>query len=139
MDYAKFQRHRITFVIYNIYIFFFFFNFPNSALAEFFSSGARAGVGGPGTWYLLFGGCWGPSGTRNLFRPEHLPGGAVRGLGEFFLRCGACGLAVVASAPILREMMGVGKGGTNRSDIGLNLSGSWQQGHSATYNTPSRI
>src|SRR5262249_42396489 len=30
-------------------------------------------------------------------------------------------------------------GGTNRSDIGLNLSGSWQQGHSATYNTPSRI
>ena len=22
---------------------------------------------------------------------------------------------------------------------GLNLSGSWQQGHSATYNTPSRI
>jgi hypothetical protein len=34
---------------------------------------------------------------------------------------------------------GVGEGGTNRSDIGLNLSGSWQQGHSATYNTPSRI
>src|SRR5262249_59480855 len=30
-------------------------------------------------------------------------------------------------------------GGTNRGDIGLNLSGSWQQGHSATYNTPSRI
>ena len=30
-------------------------------------------------------------------------------------------------------------GGTNRSDKGLNLSGSWQQGHSATYNTPSRI
>ncbi|KAK3177558.1 hypothetical protein Dsin_032979 [Dipteronia sinensis] len=26
-------------------------------------------------------------------------------------------------------------GGTNLSDIGLNLSGSWQQGHSATYNT----
>ncbi|KAI3486770.1 hypothetical protein L1887_49629 [Cichorium endivia] len=25
------------------------------------------------------------------------------------------------------------------SDAGLNLSGSWQQGHSATYNTPSRI
>ena len=35
---------------------------------------------------------------------------------------------------ILRE-----EGGTNRSDTGLNLSGSWQQGHSATYNTPSRI
>ena len=32
-----------------------------------------------------------------------------------------------------------GSGGTNRSDMGLNLSGSWQQGHSATYNTPSRI
>ena len=32
-----------------------------------------------------------------------------------------------------------GGGGTNRSDKGLNLSGSWQQGHSATYNTPSRI
>ena len=32
-----------------------------------------------------------------------------------------------------------GRGGTNRSDAGLNLSGSWQQGHSATYNTPSRI
>ncbi len=32
-----------------------------------------------------------------------------------------------------------GMGGTNRSDARLNLSGSWQQGHSATYNTPSRI
>ncbi|MFQ6659709.1 hypothetical protein Gotur_028498 [Gossypium turneri] len=31
------------------------------------------------------------------------------------------------------------RGGTNRSDKGLNLSGSWQQGHSATYNTPSRV
>ncbi|DAD49358.1 TPA_asm: hypothetical protein HUJ06_000021 [Nelumbo nucifera] len=30
-------------------------------------------------------------------------------------------------------------GGTNRCDRGLNLSGTWQQGHSATYNTPSRI
>ena len=30
-------------------------------------------------------------------------------------------------------------GGTNRCDMGLDLSGSWQQGHSATYNTPSRI
>jgi hypothetical protein len=28
---------------------------------------------------------------------------------------------------------------TNRGDRGLNLSGSWQQGHSATYNTPSLI
>ncbi|CAF2086225.1 unnamed protein product, partial [Brassica napus] len=29
-------------------------------------------------------------------------------------------------------------GGSNLSDKGLNLSGSWQQGHSATYNTPSQ-
>lgn len=27
----------------------------------------------------------------------------------------------------------------NRSDKGLNLSGSWQQGHFATYNIPFRI
>ena len=43
--------------------------------------------------------------------------------------------------PSLRDAVpleGLG-GGTNRSDMGLNLSGSWQQGHSATYNTPSRI
>ena len=32
-----------------------------------------------------------------------------------------------------------GWGGTNLSDAGLNLRGSWQQGHSASYNTPSRI
>ncbi|CAN6871594.1 unnamed protein product, partial [Brassica oleracea] len=31
------------------------------------------------------------------------------------------------------------RGGSNLSDKGLNLSGSWQQGHSATYNTPSRF
>ncbi|CAN7058342.1 unnamed protein product, partial [Brassica rapa subsp. trilocularis] len=31
------------------------------------------------------------------------------------------------------------EGGSNLSDKGLNLSGSWQQGHSATYNTPSRL
>ncbi|KAK4737434.1 hypothetical protein R3W88_001131 [Solanum pinnatisectum] len=30
-------------------------------------------------------------------------------------------------------------GGTNRSNKGLNLSGSWQQGHSSTYNTPSLL
>ena len=46
----------------------------------------------------------------NLVRPEHWPGGAVRGLGDFFLRPGACGWAVAASAPILRERMGVGEG-----------------------------
>ncbi|KAG6384450.1 hypothetical protein SASPL_155735 [Salvia splendens] len=41
-------------------------------------------------------------------------------------------------APSLREAVLLeGLGGTNRSDMGLNLSGSWQQGHSATYNTPS--
>src|SRR6185369_6187899 len=32
-----------------------------------------------------------------------------------------------------------GGGGTNPCDAGLDLSGSWQQGHSATYNAPSRI
>ena len=32
-----------------------------------------------------------------------------------------------------------GGGGSNRCDAGLDLSGSWQQGHSATYNAPSRI
>jgi hypothetical protein len=30
-------------------------------------------------------------------------------------------------------------GGTNPCDAGLDLSGSWQQGHSATYNAPSRF
>lgn len=34
----------------------------------------------------------------------------------------------------------LGVGGRDESKRqGLNLSGSWQQGHSATYNTPSRI
>lgn len=104
------------------------------------SSGARARVGWSGTWYSFSGLCFlGPSGAWNFFRPGHLPGGVVRGLGEFFLRRGACGWAVPASATCLRPWVCAGKrGGTNRSDIGLNLSGSWQQGHSATYNTPSR-
>ncbi|CAG7863617.1 unnamed protein product [Brassica rapa] len=35
--------------------------------------------------------------------------------------------------------LSVNSGASNLSDKGLNLSGSWQQGHSATYNTPSRI
>ncbi len=40
----------------------------------------------------------------------------------------------------MRETFGgLRGGGTNRSDKGLNLRGSWQQGHSAPYNTPSRI
>lgn len=33
----------------------------------------------------------------------------------------------------------LGGGGVESERRGLNLSGSWQQGHSATYNTPSRI
>ena len=45
----------------------------------------------------------------------------------------------IASQPPRRRAPGGARGGTNRSDMGLNLSGSWQQGHSATYNTPSRI
>ncbi|KAK2998467.1 LOW QUALITY PROTEIN: hypothetical protein RJ639_023242 [Escallonia herrerae] len=32
-----------------------------------------------------------------------------------------------------------GGGGTNLSDAGLNLRGSWQQGHSTSYNTPSLV
>ena len=44
------------------------------------------------------------------------------------------------SRPSLREAVLLeGLGGANRSDMGMNLSGSWQQGHSATYNAPSRI
>jgi hypothetical protein len=42
-----------------------------------------------------------------------------------------------ASEPSLR--IGELGGGTNPCDVGLDLSGSWQQGHSATYNAPSRI
>ncbi|CAA7018209.1 unnamed protein product [Microthlaspi erraticum] len=34
------------------------------------------------------------------------------------------------------EILGLRWGGSNLSDKGLNLSGSWRQGHSATYNTP---
>ena len=45
----------------------------------------------------------------------------------------------VASPSFGGKLNGKWGGGTNRSDAGLNLSGSWQQGHSATYNTPSRI
>ncbi|CAN7022661.1 unnamed protein product [Brassica rapa subsp. trilocularis] len=43
------------------------------------------------------------------------------------------------STHISTLVLSVNWGGSNLSDKGLNLSGSWQQGHSATYNTPSRI
>ncbi|CAN7092545.1 unnamed protein product [Brassica rapa subsp. narinosa] len=43
-----------------------------------------------------------------------------------------CGLHFIGQSEILG-------GGSNLSDKGLNLSGSWQQGHSATYNTPSHV
>ena len=39
----------------------------------------------------------------------------------------------------LTRLGGVEGGGTNPCDAGLDLSGSWQQGHSATYNAPSRF
>ncbi|CAN7088159.1 unnamed protein product [Brassica rapa subsp. narinosa] len=42
-----------------------------------------------------------------------------------------CGLHFIGQSEILG-------GGSNLSDKGLNLSGSWQQGHSATYNTLSK-
>lgn len=97
-------------------------------------------MGGPGLGIFLSGFVWGAIRDLESLSTEALARwGPVRGLGEFFLRRGACGWAVVASAPCLRGEGARGeKGGTNRSDIGLNLSGSWQQGHSATYNTPSR-
>jgi hypothetical protein len=59
-------------------------------------------------------------------------------------RCkGSAPLASCSASRTPRSRWGGGGfsigGGTNRSDEGLNLSGSWQQGHSAAYNTPSRI
>ncbi|WZY99246.1 hypothetical protein YC2023_071575 [Brassica napus] len=48
-----------------------------------------------------------------------------------------CGLHFIGQSEILGTCDWKG-GGSNLSDKGLNLSGSWQQGHSATYNTPSR-
>ena len=108
---------------------------PSDSASRFRS---RARVGGPGTWYLFPPGCCGP--IRDL---EWLSAGALA-------RCGGPGTWGIPSpsrgmrmgrrslGPILRRGMGGGRGGTNRSDMGLNLSGSWQQGHSATYNTPSR-
>ncbi|WZY99391.1 hypothetical protein YC2023_071720 [Brassica napus] len=48
-----------------------------------------------------------------------------------------CGLHFIGQSEILGTCDWKG-GGSNLSDKGLNLSGSWQQGHSATYNTLSR-
>ena len=45
-------------------------------------------------------------------------------------------LAAASEPKSMKEKCG---GGTNPCDMGLDLSGSWQQGHSATYNAPSRI
>jgi hypothetical protein len=45
----------------------------------------------------------------------------------------------IFARPSLKSVSGVKGGGTNPCDTGLDLSGSWQQGHSATYNAPSRI
>ncbi|WZY88413.1 hypothetical protein YC2023_045148 [Brassica napus] len=47
------------------------------------------------------------------------------------------GMLLGFNAPV-RMLLAETWGGSNLSDKGLNLSGSWQQGHSATYNTPSR-
>ena len=41
--------------------------------------------------------------------------------------------------PSLSPYRGGGGGGTNPCNVGLDLSGSWQQGHSATYNAPLRF
>ena len=66
-------------------------------------------------------------------------------LGISFRRARASFSCPEARLPVISDLRGgrtkSGRegGGTNRSDAGLNLSGSWQQGHSATYNTPSRI
>ena len=47
--------------------------------------------------------------------------------------------SIIFAGPSLKSVSGVEGGGTNPCDAGLDLSGSWQQGHSATYNAPSRI
>ena len=67
MDSAKFQRH-----------------FPDSALGEFFSSGARAVVGGPGTLYLLSGAVGGHPGLGISFGRSTCPVGRSGDLGNFF-------------------------------------------------------
>ncbi|KAG7528430.1 hypothetical protein ISN44_Un184g000010 [Arabidopsis suecica] len=51
------------------------------------------------------------------------------GAGDAFLQLGGVSLSTTSHQGLW--------GGSNLSDKGLNLSGSWQQGHSATYNTPS--
>ena len=75
---------------------------------------------------------------------DGLPDGGLRTLRNFFFPLigsveATYGMGAVAASALfpIKKDKRIG-GGTNRSDIGLNLSGSWQQGHSATYNTPSR-
>ncbi|KAL0445301.1 UNVERIFIED_CONTAM: hypothetical protein Slati_2252800 [Sesamum latifolium] len=86
---------------------------------------------GAGTW-AFFSGTW-----AFFLGLGHFPG-----LGQFWGRRSGSPRAV--SGERMRIARGEGPGvrgggGTNRNDKGLNLSGSWQQGHSAAYNTPSRI
>ena len=78
-------------------------------------------------------GSQGQANTKGFSRPSK-----TQGIPKFNLeentKCGS-----LASPALRKKNERMERGGTNRSDIGLNLSGSWQQGHSATYNTPSRI
>ena len=64
-------------------------------------------------------------------------------IGAYVLRLSAaCGLdleALETGQSLSTAYAIVEGGGTNPCDVGLDLSGSWQQGHSATYNAPSRI
>ncbi|KAG5040128.1 hypothetical protein JHK85_012604 [Glycine max] len=71
---------------------------------------------------------------------EILPPGQLRG---FFPLLAWLGSAVLGYGPVL-SFRGYGfvgdlEGRDESKRQGLNLSGSWQQGHSATYNTPSRV
>ena len=97
-------------------------------------------MGWSGTWYSFSGLFLGAiRGLEFLSTGALCPVGWSGDLGNSF---SVAGRADGPSQPRPRVCVGRGafgiKGGTNLSDIGLNLSGSWQQGHSATYNTPSR-
>lgn len=60
-------------------------------------------------------------------------------LAELLFLTRGLGSATVTRTPSLTSSRESGGGGTNPCDAGLDLSGSWQQGHSATYNAPSRF